>query len=197
MDSHELSNFYYRLEDERIAIEPLTADHIQELTKLNGDPDIWKWFSEDLTEEETMVNWMRERLKESKAFTKMSYAIRNLENDEIAGTSSYGNIDWPQRVMEIGWTWIGTPFIGTGINKHMKYLMLSHAFDVIGLERVEIRTDEINLRSRRAIEKIGAQLDGILRNHRFTQGGRRRNTVVYSIVKSEWPDIRSTIFKEF
>ena len=79
----------------------------------------------------------------------------------------------------------------------MKFLMLSHAFNKMEIERLELRTDELNVRSRKAMEKIGAKHDGTLRSHRATQGGKRRNTVVYSILKSEWPNIRKTIFKEF
>ena len=127
----------------------------------------------------------------------MSYAVQLNETAEIIGATSYGHISWEEKALEVGWTWLGKKYIGAGINKHMKFLMLQHAFEQMEIERLELRTDELNARSRKAMEKIGAKHDGTLRNHRSTQGGRRRNTVVYSIIKEEWPEIRQTIFKEF
>lgn len=189
--------YYSELGDDKITLLPLTADHIQEMRRLSGDSDIWTWYTEDLTNPDALGSWMTKRLEESQRGEKMSYAVLLNETGEIIGSSSYGHIDWTEKGIEIGWTWLGREFIGSGINKHMKYLMLSHAFDTMSIERLELRTDEENVRSRKAMEKIGAKHDGTLRNHRSTQGGRRRNTVVYSILKSEWPDIRKTVFKEF
>lgn len=191
------STFYCELGDDKITLLPLTADHIQQMRQLSGDSDIWTWYTENLTNPDSLESWMTKRLEESGRGEKMSYAVRLNSTGEIIGSSSYGHIDWSEKGIEIGWTWLGKKYIGSGINKHMKYLMLSHAFDAMDIERLELRTDEENIRSRKAMEKIGAKHDGTLRNHRSTQGGRRRNTVVYSILKSEWPNIRETIFKEF
>lgn len=185
------------LSTDKVALEPLTEEHIQALTEVNSDADIWKWFSADLSGDDDMISWMHDRLSESDQGSKISFAVRDLSTNKIAGTTSYGHIEWDEHVIEIGWTWLGKSFFGSGINKHMKFLMLSHAFEEMEIERVEIRTDEINARSRRAIEKIGAELDGILRSHRITIGGRRRNTAVYAIIKKDWPGIRKSIFKEF
>jgi len=192
-----MKKYYSELGNKKITLLPLTADHIQQMRKLSGAPDIWTWYTEDLTEPDALEKWMAKRLAESKLGDKMAYAVKLNETGEIIGSSSFGHIDWEEKRIEIGWTWLGKKFIGAGINKHMKYLMLAHAFDTMGVERLELRTDEQNARSRKAMEKIGAKHDGTLRNHRSTQGGRRRNTVVYSILKSEWPHIRTTIFKEF
>lgn len=192
-----MKKYYSELSDDKITLIPLTTSHIQEMRKLSKDSDVWTWYTEDLTNPDALESWMTKRLEESQRGEKMSYAVRLNETGEINGSSSYDHIDWTEKGIEIGWTWLGKEYIGSGINKHMKYLMLSHAFDTMGIERLELRTDEQNVRSRKAMEKIGAQHDGTLRNHRSTQGGRRRNTVVYSILISEWPEIRETIFKEF
>lgn len=192
-----MKKYYQELSDEIITLIPLTADHIQEMRKLSSDSDMWTWYTEDLTHPDALEAWMTNRLDESQRGEKMSYAVRLNETGQIIGASSYGHIDWTEKRIEIGWTWLGKNYIGTGINKHMKFLMLSHAFDKMKIERLELRTDELNMRSRKAMEKIGATHDGTLRSHRATQGNRRRNTVVYSILKSEWPSIRKTIFKEF
>lgn len=191
-----MKEYHTILENDQVRLQPLAERDISELLKIGCDPAIWRWFSADLTNPDDLEKWMKDRLAETDRGTKMSYLIIAKEgNERIAGSTSYGNIDWSQRVIEIGWTWLGIDFIGSGLNKYMKFLMLSHAFNEMDISRVEIRTDEINVRSRRAIEKIGATLDGILRSHRITQGGRRRNTAIYSIIKEDWPEIRETIFK--
>ena len=192
-----MKDWYVTLADELIELLPITPEHIKEMRRLSSDADVWTWYTEDLTQPDDLENWMTKRLEETRDGAKMTYAVRLKETGEIIGATSYGHIDWVEHGIEIGWTWLGKKYIGAGINKHMKFLMLRHAFETMNIERLELRTDEKNVRSRKAMEKIGAQHDGTLRNHRSTQGGRRRDTVVYSIIKSEWPDIRKSIFKEF
>jgi len=189
--------FYIPLSDQRILLEPLREVHIDQMLPLSGDMDIWRWYTSDLSDPEDLKSWMTDRLKESEKGQKMSYAVILKEKSKVIGSSSYGHIDWKEKCIEIGWTWLGKSYIGAGLNKHMKFLMLKHAFEVMDIERLELRTDETNIRSRKAMEKIGATHDGTLRNHRTTQGGRRRNTVIYSILKPEWSDIKISIFKDF
>ncbi len=191
-----MKDYYRTLSDDTVVLEPLTSDHIESLKKVCGDGEIWRWFTADLSQPDAMAKWMSQLLNESKEGKKMTFAVKLQETGQIIGSTSYGNIDWNEKNIEIGWTWIGGEFIGAGINKHMKFLMLSHAFDTMDVERLELRTDELNARSRRAMEKIGAKHDGTLRNHRYTQGGRRRNTVIYGIIRNDWEEIRNTIFKD-
>jgi len=192
-----MNEFYRTLSDEKVSLEPLTADHIESLKEVCGDEEIWRWFTVSLSNPVDMAVWMNQLLSDSEQGKKMTYAVRLLETDKIIGSSSYGNIEWKEKNIEIGWTWIGNDYIGSGINKHMKFQMLSHAFENMGIERLELRTDEVNVRSRRAMEKIGAKHDATLRSHRYTKGGRRRNSVVYSILREEWPEIKTSIFKDF
>lgn len=192
-----MKEWYVTLADDKISLLPMTRSHILEMRNLSSDSDVWTWYTEDLTDPDALEQWMTKRLEESERGEKMSYAVQLRETGDIIGATSYGHIDWVEKGIEIGWTWLGKKYIGSGINKHMKFLMLRHAFETMSTERLELRTDEENTRSRRAMEKIGAKHDGTLRNHRSTQGGRRRNTVVYSIIKSEWEQIRNTIFKDF
>lgn len=191
-----MNSFYTKLFNNKISLVPITEEHIEEMKSLSSNPDIWTWYTEDLTEPEALAGWMTKRLEETEKGEKMTYSVILNETSEIIGSTSYGHIDWTEKGIEIGWTWLGADYIGTGINKHMKFLMLQHAFEIMGIERLELRTDETNLRSRKAMEKIGAQYDGMLRNHRSTQGNRRRDTVIYSILKSEWPEIKKGIFKD-
>ncbi|MEP1094989.1 MAG: GNAT family N-acetyltransferase [Cyclobacteriaceae bacterium] len=192
-----MREFYRTLSDEKVALEPLTTDHIESLKEVCGDEEIWRWFTVSLSDPSDMAVWMNQLLTDSEQGKKMTFAVRLLETGNIIGASSYGNIEWKEKNIEIGWTWIGNDYIGSGINKHMKFQMLSHAFDNMEMERLELRTDELNVRSRRAMEKIGAKHDATLRSHRYTKGGRRRNSVVYSILREEWPEVKAGIFKDF
>jgi N-acetyltransferase len=192
-----LDQFYKKLSDNKITLLPITPEHIQDMKMLSSNADIWTWYTEDLTDPEALAAWMNKRLEETEKGNQMTYSVILNETNQVIGSSSYGHIDWAEKGIEIGWTWLGAEFIGAGVNKHMKFLMLQHAFESMDIERLELRTDETNVRSRKAIEKIGAQYDGTLRNHRRTQGGRRRDTVIYSILKSEWPEIKNSIFKSF
>ncbi len=192
-----MQKHYIPLCDSKILLEPLKESHIKNMRKLSNHPDIWTWYTADLTDPDELEKWMTARLAEVKREEKMSYAVILKETGEVIGSTSYGHIDWVEKGIEIGWTWLGKNYIGSGINKHMKFIMLQHAFEKMGVERLELRTDELNVRSRKAMEKIGAKHDGTLRSHRSTRGNRRRNTVVYSIIKSEWPEIRSSIFSNF
>ena len=192
-----MKEHYIVLENSTLRLEPLTEKHVQEMRALGSDKDVWRWYTADLSSPDALEAWMTNRLKESQRGEKMSYAVILKENGKVIGSSSYGHIDWNEKCLEVGWTWLDKQYIGTGLNKHMKYLMLSHAFEAMAIERLELRTDETNVRSRKAMEKIGAIFDGTLRNHRSTQGGRRRNTVIYSIIGSEWDHVKSNIFGEF
>ncbi|MEO9870176.1 GNAT family N-acetyltransferase [Ekhidna sp.] len=189
--------FYRPLKGEKITLIPITKEHILQMRMLSSDSDIWTWYTEDLSNPDALEGWMTKRLEETERGDKMTYSVLLNETGQVIGATSYGHLDWVEQGIEIGWTWLGKKYIGSGINRHMKYLMLHHAFEIMDIERLELRTDEQNIRSRKAMEKIGAKYDGTLRNHRSTQGNRRRDTVVYSIIKSEWSQIKSTIFKEF
>ena len=192
MHSHYLS-----LSDSLLQLEPLQKHHIQSMRLLSLDSSIWTWYTSDLTQPDALEEWMVERLEESNKGIHFSYAIILKDSQTVIGSTSYGHFDWVEHCVEVGWTWLGKKYIGAGINKRVKFLMLRHAFETMNTERLEMRTDEHNARSRKAMEKIGAKYDGVLRNHRATQGGRRRNTVLYSIIRSEWEEIKNTVFKGF
>ncbi|MEM0940272.1 MAG: GNAT family protein [Bacteroidota bacterium] len=192
-----MKQFYVPLSDSKVELFPVSKYHIKKMRLLSSDSDIWTWYTADLSNPDDLENWMMNRLKESEQGDKMSYAILQKQSGSVIGSTSYGHIDWKEKCIEIGWTWLGKDYIGAGINRHMKFLMLRHAFEVMQIERLELRTDKENIRSRKAMEKIGAKYDGTLRNHRATQGNRRRDTVIYSIIKLEWDALRNTIFSEF
>ena len=120
----------------------------------------------------------------------LPFATIDRASGQVAGSTRFANIDLANRRVEIGWTWLGRRFQRTAINTEVKYLMLRHAFESMGCNRVELKTDALNQRSRAAIRRIGAVEEGILRAHMLTHSGRFRDTVYFSILSNEWPGVR-------
>ena len=147
--------------------------------------------------------WTRELLKMyidkavENRISKNQYAFIVFDKTEnrFAGSTSFLNISNPDDRLEIGATWYGKEFQRTGLNRNCKYLLLQYAFDNLQAERVEFKTDERNLASRKAIERIGGQFEGILRRHTLMSDGFRRNTICYSILKSEWPELKKRLLE--
>lgn len=127
--------------------------------------------------------------------TTIPFIVFDKAKQKYAGSTRFGMINWKDKVLHIGWTWIGKEFQGTGLNKNMKFLMLRHAFEDMEFEKVEFRIDERNERSRKAVEKIGAALEGILRSDTVMIDGFRRNTCCYGIIKEEWSEIKNRCFR--
>lgn len=177
-----------------VKLRVLRKTDVPALLEVAQDKDVWRWFTIDLSDWGRMEVWVEKLLQKMETGTMIPLVIEDLKSGRLAGSSSFMNIAEEDLCLEIGTTWIGKEFHGTGINYHMKYAMLHHAFDVWNFERVELRTDALNVRSRRAIEKIGANYDGMFKNHRFNKEGGRRDSVIYSILKQDWPEIRTTIF---
>lgn len=115
---------------------------------------------------------------------------------QYAGTSRFANISPVNQRLEIGWTWLGKAYQRTGLNRHNKLLMLSYVFERLNYERVELKADAANKQSREAMEGIGAQYEGALRSHTVMSDGRRRDTVYYSILRSEWPDVKKNLINK-
>ena len=130
--------------------------------------------------------------------TKVSYPflIFDKQMNCVAGSTRFGSISIPNNRVEIGWTWIHPKHHGTGLNKACKYLLLQFAFEVLKVNRVELKTDALNLQSRKAILKLGATEEGIFRKYQVTSTGRVRDSIFFSILNSEWEDIKNTIFKD-
>ena len=130
---------------------------------------------------------------------KRSYPFTyyNKQTNQYAGSTRFGNIDLANKKLEIGWTWLHPDLHGTGFNKHAKFLLLSFGFEQLKLNRIELKTSLLNLRSQKAMLKIGAVKEGILRRHSINDDGTVRDTVYFSFIKEEWPEIKKGIFGEF
>ncbi|HVK37667.1 MAG TPA: GNAT family protein [Candidatus Kapabacteria bacterium] len=181
------------LEGSHVRLEPLTVDHIGPLVEVGLDPDLWRWTQAILSTEDDLRAYVETALAEQAIGRSLPFATVERSSGRVIGSTRFGTIEPAHRRVEIGWTWIARPWQRTAINTEAKYLMLRHAFEVLGCIRVELKTDVLNERSRRAIERLGAREEGVLRDHVITSSGRIRGTVYYSILAAEWPDVRARL----
>lgn len=179
------------LEGQHVRLEPLDVRHLDGLCAVGLDPELWHWEAIRKRSREDMQVYVRKALDERQRGVSLPFATVFLETGQVIGSTRYLNMDPANRRVEIGATWIGRPWQRTAVNTEAKYLMLRHAFEVLRCFRVELKTDVLNERSRRAILRLGAKEEGILRRHVVTDTGRVRDTVYYSILDSEWPPVKS------
>ncbi|RDH79050.1 N-acetyltransferase [Mycolicibacterium moriokaense] len=173
-----------------VTLEPLTRDHVRELAAAAADGDVGRLWFTGAPSPETASAWVDMRLGFQKPDTGLTFVVRR-HDGTLVGSSSYLNVDAPNRRLEIGNTWYSASARRSGINTESKLLMLGHAFDELNCVAVEFRTHFFNFTSRTAIERLGAKRDGVLRSHQILPDGSRRDTVVYSILDVEWPTVRT------
>lgn len=185
------------LETNKVILRPLAEDDYAAILDIaKQDDDMWYYFSFNLGDEEQLKSWMAVAFKDKKGETRRPFIIIEKSTGLIAGSSSMGNISYHDRRLEIGWSWLGTKFRSTGINRHAKYCMMKYAFDTLDFERVEFKTDVQNARARKGLQNVGGIEEGILRSHMQMWNNRRRTSIYYSVLKDEWPGLKQTIFKE-
>ena len=185
------------LENDRAILRPLIAEDWQLLLPIaTADKTLMRYSPSQTHNEFYLKEYISTALAAKKDGIRFPFIIFDKQKNEYAGCTSFGNISNKNLRVEIGWTWIGKPFQGTGLNKACKFLMLSYAFETLEFERVELKTDGRNKQSRRAIEKIGAQYEGTLRSHTVMSDGYRRDTVYYGLLKSDWQSVKKDIFQE-
>jgi RimJ/RimL family protein N-acetyltransferase len=181
------------LEGRHVRLEPLTPEHSARLAEVGLDGDLWTWIPTPVRTPEEMSDYVQTALKEQAAGSALPFALIEKTSGRAVGSTRYGNIDRDHYRVEIGWTWVARQWQRTAINTEAKYLLLRHAFETLGCIRVELKTDSLNDRSRAAILRIGARQEGIFRNHMITANGRIRHTVYFSIVDSEWPEVKARL----
>jgi len=174
-----------------VQLEPLSETHIPGLTLAGQDPSIWRYMLYgEVTSDEKMADWVRDILSRKAAGTDQPFAVRQLESGRLAGATRYMEIRPAHRSLEIGGTWYGPEFQRTPVNTETKYLLLRHAFETLGCIRVQFKADSRNERSLKAIERIGAVREGLLRNHMIVDGGVYRHSIYFSILDREWPAVK-------
>jgi N-acetyltransferase len=178
------------LEGDVVRLEPLSLDHVTELASFALDPELWRFTVTQVTTVGDLREYIATALREQQAGIALPFIIRERATGRAVGSTRYGNIDLPNRRVEIGWTWVGTPWQRSAVNTEAKLLLLRHAFDTLGCIRVEFKTDMLNEKSRAALARIGAREEGVFRRHMVTSSGRLRDSVYFSIIAEEWPDVR-------
>ncbi|MEP7142753.1 MAG: GNAT family protein [Ferruginibacter sp.] len=185
------------LENDRASMTPLMLSDLEALELIAYHPKIWKVGMSNLTGPAQLKAYIQTALAEKESHLSYPFLIFDKQSNRVAGSTRFGNISFENKRLEIGWTWLHPDFHGTGLNKACKFLLLQFAFEKLGFNRVEIKTDAINHQSRKAILNIGAKEEGIFRKHQITSEGRIRDTAYYSIINDEWPAIKTTVFDDF
>ena len=182
------------LQGKHVRLEPMTQAHILALAEIGVGQPFWDFMVYgNLNSVEDMSSWVRDILSRAEMRTDVPFVVLHLDSGHVAGATRYMNIMPKDRGLEIGGTWYGLDFQRTVVNTECKYLLLRHAFETLGCIRVQLKTDLRNERSQKAIERIGAVKEGVLRNHMILPDGRIRHSVFYSILDSEWEGVKKRL----
>jgi RimJ/RimL family protein N-acetyltransferase len=197
MDLQPLTFHPITLTGRHVRLEPLSEAHIPDLTLAGMDESIWRYMLYGaIRSEDDMRRWVLDILSRQGRGTDLPFAVIHLESGRAIGASRYLDIRPEHRGLEIGGTWYGTVYQRTAVNTECKFLLLQHAFETLGCIRVQFKTDLRNERSQRALERIGAIKEGILRNHMLLEDGYIRHSVYYSIINSEWPGVKARLLEK-
>jgi RimJ/RimL family protein N-acetyltransferase len=182
------------LEGRTVRLEPLAEAHVEPLCSAAADPELWRWTTTGGTTPEEMRPYIRTAFEMRDSGTALPFATVERSSGRVVGSTRFANASLPDKRVEIGWTWISPPWQRTTINTEAKLLMLRHAFEVWGMNRVEFKTDVLNSKSRAALLRIGAKEEGIFRKHMVNAlTGRIRDTIYFSILDTEWPEVQQRL----
>ncbi|QSX32257.1 GNAT family N-acetyltransferase [Shewanella avicenniae] len=181
------------LSGEYVILEPLTLDHLAALSLAVADGELWKLWYTTVPSPDEMKDYILKAIAEEQRGESLAFAVRHRESGAIVGCTRLCHWDQPNRHIEIGYTWYSKSVQRTAVNTESKLLLLTYAFETLDVIAVEFRTHFNNEASRQAIMRLGATQDGILRNHRILKDGTVRDTVVYSIINSEWPEVKANL----
>ena len=185
------------LENSRVRLRPLEIADFEALKPVAFDEELWRYTLTRGDDAVSLAAYLRQALEAREQGLRYPFAIIDRATGQLAGSTSYYNVSEADQRLSIGYTWVGTAFQRSGLNRACKHLLFSHAFGLLGYERVELETDARNQKSRTAMARMGATEEGTLRSHRPTQGGIRRDTVIFSVIKPEWSGLRQSVFKEY
>jgi RimJ/RimL family protein N-acetyltransferase len=181
------------LENDHVRLRPISPEDRESIHAIAMDPVIWRYFVTLVETEEDFETFFAGMLADHAAGKRAVFHITDKATGRCAGSMSFGNLSEPDQRLEIGWSWLGVDFQGRGINRWAKYLLLEHAFETLGAERVEFKTDQLNVQARAGLRNIGALEEGTFRSFNPMPGGRRRDAVYYSVVRGEWPWVKGEL----
>ena len=174
-----------------VIVEPLSADHEEGLAAAASDPDMFAWMPTDMaSSRQALHDWLTTSLVSAEAEREVPYTILSAETGQVLGSTRFLEIRLEHLRAEIGWTWVTRSAWSTGVNVETKLLLLGHAFETVGLRRVEFKTDARNTRARGALLALGATFEGILRTHMVVRDRGKRDSAYYSVIDDEWPAVR-------
>ncbi|QBA65619.1 N-acetyltransferase [Muriicola soli] len=182
------------LENKRVKLIPLSEDHLEQLLPIAIEPGLIRYSPSVIHSEAALSAYIKNALEQRDKRLAIPFLVIDNKSAATAGCTRYMHIDWTNKVLHIGATWLGRKFHGSGLNTHMKSLMIDYAFQVLKFEKVEFRIDERNLRSRKAVEKLGAELEGILLKNVYLSDGFKRNTCCYGLFPESWEEIKPKLF---
>ena len=182
------------LTGKRVRMETLDLTrHWDGLLKIGLEPSIWRWMIPDVKQPKDLRRYLEGAAQDLEQGLALPFTTIDIASGQVAGSTRFGSLDQHNRRVEIGWTWIGQPYQRTHINTEAKYLMFQHAFETIGCARVEFKANALNEKSRAAMERIGAKYEGTLRRHMIRDNGEWRDSVYYSVIESEWPEVKKRL----
>ena len=178
------------LEGRGVRLEPMSADHAPALAAAASDGNLWELWYTAVPEPPAFEKYVADALAGKAAGHMLPWVVRELGSGEIVGSTRYHDIVAPIDRVEIGYTWYATRWQRSHVNRACKLLLFTHAFETLGCRVVGLRTDNFNFRSQRAIEGLGAKKDGVIRHHQARKDGTVRDSVMYSVLAAEWPDVK-------
>ena len=181
------------LQNEQVLLRPVSPDDRASLHAIAMDPEIWRYFVVRVETDADFDAFFDVGIADQRAGIRVAYHITDKRTGGAAGSMSFGNMAEKDGRLEIGWSWLGRASQGAGINRWAKFLMLRHAFEQMAAERVEFKTDQLNIQARHALCNIGAQEEGTLRSFNPMPDGRRRDAVYYSVLRTEWPRVHEQL----
>ena len=184
------------LDNTRVKLSLLDLSNYENLIEVANQDNLIQYSPNDISTPEKLKAYVQSAVDGYYHKTIIPFIIYDKKNKAYAGSTRFGLINWHNKVLHIGWTWIGKQFQGTGLNTNMKFLMLQYAFETLEFDKVEFRIDERNMPSRKAVEKLNAKLEGILRKDTVMLDGFKRSTCCYGILKEEWPSLKEKLLNK-
>ena len=185
------------LENDYVKLTILDLSNYMHLSEIAEEKNLVFYSPSAISPPEKLKEYVQRAVDRYYNKTAIPFIIYDKKKQKYAGSTRFALINWKNKVLHIGWTWIGKDFQGSGLNMQMKFLMLQYAFETLQFDKVEFRVDERNMKSRKAIEKIGGTLEGLLRKDTLMLDGFKRSTCCYGILKEEWKIIKKTIFNAY
>ena len=177
----------------RVRMEPLAERHFEDLVRVAADPIVFRWITNKPMDEVALRAWFDQTMTTAAETSEVPFATIDQATGRAIGSSRYMTIAPEHRRLEIGWTWLGTEYQRTGVNREAKLLQLTHAFETLDAQRVEFKTHARNVASRTALLGIGATFEGVLRHHTIMPDGSNRDSAFYGVIRPEWPTVKARL----